>query len=438
MRKIGLSLLIVFLFSGISSAGIKTTIAILDTTPTGVSEEDMDVYASDFRQTLVRTGKFKVVDRARVEALLKEQAFQTSGMVEAADTSKIGKVLGVDKMLSLSLVKDGNDYTGKADIMDVTTGQLSFTVDSLSIGSLPDGKILAGKVAAEFSIMGQIVNISGDEIYVDIGSTDGLRPKQTIFVARKGKAVKDDAGKVIFQEIDRIGKLRVKDLQSGSARAEVYKLINPKMVPKAKDLVSPDPIPRKETLVSETPLNKNPAENSTVLSDNMADQQLLPTRKGFYADEAYVIDQSEEESGFGTSFYNLPSSLPEKYVLSYKQIVYTGNKWGGGMMFNTTTDKDDKEWGYVFLVTKNGEYQVSKLQKGGWKDLTSLLPHGAIKKEGDVNEAKIIVNEGRMDFYVNDQFVTGVEDESYHEGTVGFLVNSKNKISFDDVSLATY
>lgn len=52
---------------------------------------------------LMRTGRFTVVDRSLVDKLLGEQEFSYSGTVDAATASRLGKMLGAEAVVTVSI-----------------------------------------------------------------------------------------------------------------------------------------------------------------------------------------------------------------------------------------------------------------------------------------------------------------------------------------------
>ncbi len=58
---------------------------------------------------LMRTGRFTVVDRAEVDALLDEQEFSYSGAVDASTAARLGKMLGAEAVLIVNVTSIKHD-----------------------------------------------------------------------------------------------------------------------------------------------------------------------------------------------------------------------------------------------------------------------------------------------------------------------------------------
>lgn len=83
---------------------------------------------------LARTQRFEVTERSRRDEILKEQAFQNSGVCdETKCLAKIGKLLGVQKMVGGSVGRLGKTYTVSLRMVDVETG----TIDQTAVKDYP-------------------------------------------------------------------------------------------------------------------------------------------------------------------------------------------------------------------------------------------------------------------------------------------------------------
>ncbi|MEW6042476.1 MAG: CsgG/HfaB family protein, partial [Elusimicrobiota bacterium] len=85
--------------------------------------------ASDILITeLVKSGKFIVVERDKMNKIMEEQKFQTQGLVDAQTAVKIGKILGLEAIVvgavsQFGVKTEGHDYllkTGKQQTAEVT------------------------------------------------------------------------------------------------------------------------------------------------------------------------------------------------------------------------------------------------------------------------------------------------------------------------------
>lgn len=103
-----------------------------------VSESD---FSSPFIHELHATGCFRIIERSQLELILKEHQLSVTGLANPTETKKIGKILGVDAILYISLssveYKTFENIAGRAKnateelevligsrLIDVNTGEI--------------------------------------------------------------------------------------------------------------------------------------------------------------------------------------------------------------------------------------------------------------------------------------------------------------------------
>ena len=119
---------VIFLFTIISPifliAQVKKTLAVLEMDAEGVSESEVRVISQRIRTVLFETGYFTVLERDKMDAVLKEQGFQQSGCTSDECAVEIGRLIGTQLMVAGSIGKVGSLFTVNARIIDVETGQV--------------------------------------------------------------------------------------------------------------------------------------------------------------------------------------------------------------------------------------------------------------------------------------------------------------------------
>ena len=101
----------------------KTTIAIFDFQNNGLEPHEVRQLSKRLESELVKLRNFDVVERARIDEILKEQKLQTSGCTETC-LLDVGKILGATQIVYGSIGKIGNLYTISAKLVDAETGKL--------------------------------------------------------------------------------------------------------------------------------------------------------------------------------------------------------------------------------------------------------------------------------------------------------------------------
>ncbi len=106
------------------SAAPKEKIAVASDNRAGLSENEIQALTGRIEAKL--NGKYNVVTRSALEAILRENQFQTeSGLVDDRGTlARFGKVSGVNLLLHYTVAKLGNGYTMSFMLVNCTTGEV--------------------------------------------------------------------------------------------------------------------------------------------------------------------------------------------------------------------------------------------------------------------------------------------------------------------------
>jgi len=115
------------------------TVAVMPLQAKGVSVTDADVITDAIATQLQQTGTQRVLERAQMDQILKEQGFQQSGICEGGECAvQMGKILSVDRILVGSVGLVGRTYTLNLRMVAVGTGEV-FRSDMKSVrGTIDD------------------------------------------------------------------------------------------------------------------------------------------------------------------------------------------------------------------------------------------------------------------------------------------------------------
>ena len=106
-----------------------TNIAVADFAGKNVSQADASIVADFLRTELVSTGKCNVVEKANMDKVLAESAFQQSGCTTSECAVQIGKILNVRHMIVGSLSKLMDTYYITVNVVDVETSKIVASYD---------------------------------------------------------------------------------------------------------------------------------------------------------------------------------------------------------------------------------------------------------------------------------------------------------------------
>lgn len=215
--------------------------------------------ADELVTQLFKTGKFTVIERAQIDMILSEQDFGQSGRVNASQAAEIGRILGVQVMVTGSITKFSIDRKGGSiggfgvsyseaetnldvRLIDVNTAEILFADDSegkIRLGGFSGGGVsfaqnfdaglaqealrpavenMAEKISAMSDSLAriqppvapaQIVGSRDGSFYIDKGENFGVVVGQRYDVMRVIDEIKDASGNVLDQITDKVGVLEV-------------------------------------------------------------------------------------------------------------------------------------------------------------------------------------------------------------------------------------
>lgn len=101
------------------------TAAVLDMQPHGIKKEDAQVLSDRFRVEMFLGKGYRMLEREKMDEILKEQGFQKSGACEQSECAvEVGKLLGVNRMVIGTISHIGTTWTVTARTIDVETGEI--------------------------------------------------------------------------------------------------------------------------------------------------------------------------------------------------------------------------------------------------------------------------------------------------------------------------
>ncbi len=101
----------------------KKTIAVMDFSLIGMSSSSMNKFAmEDMTTKLVQSGQYVVVEREKIDTILKEHKLADSGLMDKKSASKIGKLVSANIILTGSFAKKSNQWNVNLRLVDVSTG----------------------------------------------------------------------------------------------------------------------------------------------------------------------------------------------------------------------------------------------------------------------------------------------------------------------------
>lgn len=113
-------------------------IAVIDFENIGISESESKGLSNRVRTIILKYPWYQLIERAKMESILKEQNFQLSGCTSDECVVEVGQLLGVEQMLAGSFGLIGSTYTIDMRIIEIATGKILNTTRHNIEGRIDD------------------------------------------------------------------------------------------------------------------------------------------------------------------------------------------------------------------------------------------------------------------------------------------------------------
>lgn len=237
------------------SADQRVVIASADGIFTGTVAGETDLLTSELVQQLVAARKFDVLERARVDDLVKEKQFQQSDYASPEEAPKIARLLGADYFVLGRLDAFSGESAEKTlpygtqtyveqegrmalylRVIDARTGKIVAAEKFSKEAKLRNpkkgedvGRMLVADAAQ--ALVGRITDtvfplrvarIDGHTLYLNRGTDGSLKAGDMVSVYSQGDAITDqDTGETLGFTEHEVAQARVSDVQSRFTKAEL-------------------------------------------------------------------------------------------------------------------------------------------------------------------------------------------------------------------------
>ncbi|MCD6579372.1 PEGA domain-containing protein, partial [bacterium] len=165
------------LFLTVCNAFAKINIAVLDLEPIGIERNFSLVNSDILREALLKYSKFNLIEREKLENVIKEQNLQTSGLVK--NSVNIGNLVGAKKIISGKISNYGGKYVKymvSIKIVDVESGSIDI-IKNFEVRNIDHMKSTIEQVAFYISnnirFKPLLFNNKG-EWFIPIGQNEGV------------------------------------------------------------------------------------------------------------------------------------------------------------------------------------------------------------------------------------------------------------------------
>ncbi|MFH0780453.1 MAG: FlgO family outer membrane protein [Pseudomonadota bacterium] len=207
---------------------IKPKIAVLDFELCGdkfTTDELGSMVAEWFVTSLVKDGRFDVIERALLKKILEEQKLGTTGALDDNSVSQIGKVLGVKIIITGSVVNLGKILEVNSRIISVEDGTI-IAAENIKCASTADlqriVEELTGKIVKNFPLTGFVVKKDKAAVLIDLGKGAGVHPGMEFIVFKEGKTISHPkTGEILDVERIDTGRIKISEINGNVAEAVI-------------------------------------------------------------------------------------------------------------------------------------------------------------------------------------------------------------------------
>ena len=146
--------ILLLLFNFVSS---QETIAVVEFEGKGISQVEASALTDELEIHITNFGGYTVVERGRMEEILKEQGLQQTGCISSECAVEIGKLLGTKFIILGSISKVGRTFSVNAKIVDVQTGQIVIPASYKFRGEIDD-LLISGMAEVASQLIGKDVS----------------------------------------------------------------------------------------------------------------------------------------------------------------------------------------------------------------------------------------------------------------------------------------
>lgn len=214
----------------IRQIGSRMSIAIL---PFNQKEETSligDLIHDQLIDSFLEQKRFNVVERKKIEAVLRELKLSSTDLVDPDKAVNLGKIVAANVLLAGTVIESPDSVEIIGRLIDTETATILASNDIFgedksfsSLNNLLDS--LAFKFKRDFPLFeGILIEVRKNEVVIDIGSEKEIKPNLHLICYRDGLEIKHPVtGKILGAEPEILGDLTVKEVFEGFSKASLEK-----------------------------------------------------------------------------------------------------------------------------------------------------------------------------------------------------------------------
>jgi len=215
----------------VTQVGSRLAIAVMPFTPNTNAQEYQQTVTDKMITQLVNLNRFRVIERGAMEAVMKEQKFSLSGLVNEDSAIELGKIVGADVIVMGNLSIESGFSRVSARVIDIETSENIVAKEASTHRSeIKHIEKLVEDVAVMIYndlplVEGSIISLEDELIYLDIGSDVGIKKGTKCVIYKEGKEIIHPGTKqVLGKKVSKLGELIVVQVQRKMATARLVSM----------------------------------------------------------------------------------------------------------------------------------------------------------------------------------------------------------------------
>lgn len=212
----------------IRQIGSRMSISLLPIKHQGEPSALGTVVNDTLTAAFVNQRRFRMIERERMEEVLRELELGQTELVDAETASKIGKIVVADAILIGSIYETKHSIEVFTRLVNTETSTIMAAKDvydedksMAGLKAILEG--LALKYKNTFPLLeGLIIQKNGEVILVDLGSNKNIKPDMGLILFREGEEIKHPvSGALLGSESIELGAAKVENVYDEFARATI-------------------------------------------------------------------------------------------------------------------------------------------------------------------------------------------------------------------------
>lgn len=208
--------------------GVRMRIGILPLDQKGSGTAAVSTLYDGLISAFVSQKRFDIVERQRLEDVLRELHLTTAKLADPRTAVKLGKIAVADAILAGTIVETNDSVEIITRLIDsensiVVTANDVFGQGKSLMAMNQLASALAFKYKKDFPLVeGRIIDASRPEVLVDLGQEKGIREHMKLLIFRDGPTIRHPAsGRVLGTDTVVVGSAKVKAVFPGYSKVNV-------------------------------------------------------------------------------------------------------------------------------------------------------------------------------------------------------------------------